>query len=190
VNEQATESDSVIHSGLELLVPTAEPEVQAEWRITTSTAGEGFGGKAQATGHQSKKMPSTEGMVIGEMKWEASIWHHPESPGCECRLFRREADLFEGFVEHAAAELEDGSDDDSSTSSSSSSCNNDSDLEEGEDGDCDLVVFTNTVALVARKIMQHAHKLLDPLEDEDVEFGQRKQIGDFNHSECKEHFWW
>jgi len=38
--------------------------------------------------------------------------------------------------------------------------------------------------------MRRAHKLLDPLEDCDIEFGQRKVIADFNNSECKECFRW
>ena len=106
------------------------------------------------------------------------------STSYERRLFRREADLFEGFLQYVMTELDDD-DDDSSVSSLSSMSDSDDGLDFDEDD-----LFTNTFTLMARHLMQRAHKILDPLVDNEIEFGQRKQIADFNDSQCKENFRW
>jgi len=109
------------------------------------------------------------------------------STSYERRLFRREADLFEGFLQHVMTELDDNDADNSSVSSLSSISDSDNSLDVNDD---DINLFTNTFTLMARHLMQRAHMILDPLEDDEIEFGQRKQIADFNNSQCNDNFRW
>jgi hypothetical protein len=91
--------------------------------------------------------------------------------------------LFQGIVLYAV--LHDSNDDAEDMSDASSLSSIDSD--ESKDGMAMATPF-DQILPVAKNLFQQANRVLKSLEDETINFGQKKTVADFTDSECVSDF--